>query len=79
MIEPEEVLARVFGVSPLDLHDDSGPETVSSWDSLAHMTMVMELERAYGISIAVEDALEMRTVARIKRILREYGIKGSGG
>jgi len=74
MTEPEQVLARVFNVAPQSLTDASSPESVATWDSLAHMMMVVELEREYGISIAPADALEAKSVAAVKQLLTSYGV-----
>ena len=73
MTAPEQVLARVFGVSVAELDDGSSPDTVETWDSLAQMIMVVELEREYGISIAPEEAIRIRTVGAVKELLRKYG------
>jgi acyl carrier protein len=73
MTPPEQVLARVFGVSVAELDDASSPDTVETWDSLAQMVMVVELEREYGISIAPEEAIAVRTVGAVKDLLRKYG------
>ena len=74
MIGPEQVLARVFGVPASQLHDAASPETVPTWDSLAHMTMLVELERVYGVSIAPIDAIEVKSVGAVKQMLRDYGV-----
>lgn len=73
MNTPEQVLARVFGVDPRELTDDASPDSIATWDSLAHMTMLMELERIYGLSIAPVDAIEVRSVGAVKAMLRDYG------
>jgi acyl carrier protein len=74
MTAPEQVLARVFGVSPAELSDASSPDTIESWDSLAQMMMVVELEREYGVSIAPEEAIQIRTVGAVKDLLRNNGL-----
>jgi acyl carrier protein len=74
MIGPEMVLARVFGVPASQLHDDASPDSVPTWDSLAHMTMLVELEREYGVSIAPIDAIEAKSVGAVKQMLRDYGV-----
>lgn len=73
MTPPEQILARIFGVGAHELDDDASPDRIPTWDSLAHMTMLVELEREYAVSIAPADAIEARTVGAIKRLLRDYG------
>lgn len=74
MTAPEQVLARVFNVPAQDLRDDSSPQTIASWDSLAHMMMIVELEREYAISVAPADALDASSVGAVKQLLTAYGV-----
>lgn len=74
MTPPEQVLARVFNVPAHDLRDDSSPDSIATWDSLAHMMMLVELEREYGISVAPADALDARSVGAVKQLLTAYGV-----
>ena len=74
MNTPEQVLARVFGVSDGDITDATTPETLAQWDSLAHMMMIVELEREYGVAVDPADALELRSVAAVKEYLQANGV-----
>lgn len=75
MTTVEEVVARVFGVERMAIDERSSPETVEGWDSMGHLTLLLELERSFALSIAVSDAIEMADVASIKAILRTYGAR----
>lgn len=75
MKRPEEVLAEVFGVDPHDLDDASSPDTIATWDSLSHMTMLVALEGAYGVSVSPADAIAVRTVGEVKEMLRDHGVR----
>jgi acyl carrier protein len=70
---PEEVLAKVFGVPARELADTTSNRTLAAWDSLAHMTLIVELESTYGLSLSADDALKMNDLATIKRVLRDRG------
>jgi len=70
---PEDVMSRVFGVARARLNDDISSKSLPEWDSLAHMTLVLELETAYGVALSVEDVLAMTDVASLKRILTSRG------
>lgn len=72
---PEEIIARVFGVPRPTITDEASNATVSAWDSLNHVTLILELESTYGISLSAEDALTMTDVATIKRVLRSHGVE----
>lgn len=70
----QETMASVLGVPAETLSDDASPETVSDWDSMGHLNLVMALESEFAISLSAEDALEMRDVAAIRRVLRARGV-----
>lgn len=75
---PEAVVARVLGVPRQAVSDATSNTTESAWDSLNHVTLILELEAAFGISLSAEDALTMTDVATIKRILRSHGADWDG-
>lgn len=75
---PESVVARVLGVPRQAVTDATSNMTESSWDSLNHVTLILELESAYGISLSAEDALTMTDVGTIKRVLRSHGVDWDG-
>jgi len=72
-VKPEEVLAKVFGVPARELTDTTSNRNLAAWDSLAHMTLIVELESTYGLSLSADDALKMNDLGTIKRVLRERG------
>jgi acyl carrier protein len=74
--EPDRVcltLGAVLGVDPDLLSDDASPSEIPNWDSLNHLSVVMAMESEFEVKLSIEDALEMRTVAAIRRILRARG------
>lgn len=71
----EETVGRVFGIDPLGVDDSTSPETVEEWDSMAHLTVVLEIEKQFSVSMSIEDTLQMRSVGKIKEVLRKYGAR----
>jgi len=69
------IIAGVLGVAPAELSDDSSPDTVSSWDSLNHLNLIMAVEGEFGIGLSPEDAMEMSNVALIRTVLRDHGVE----
>ena len=72
---PEAIIARVLGVPRASITDEASNATVVAWDSLNHVTLILEFEAAYGISLSAEEALTMTDVATIKRVLRSHGVE----
>lgn len=72
-MKPEQVLARMFEVPVDEISDATTNEEIAEWDSLGHVNLVLQLETTFGVSLTTEDALAMKSVGEIKRILRERG------
>lgn len=68
-------MSKVFGVDRRHVSDATSNRTVAEWDSLGHVTLVIELEATYGVSLSVEDALAMTDVAAIKRVIASRGAR----
>lgn len=75
----KRVMASVFGVEPESIGDKSSPDTISSWDSLRHMTLVIALEEEFGCMIDDERIAEMLTFPLIRAVIAESpaGLQGS--
>ena len=69
-----KTIAEVLGVPSDSINDDSSPETIPTWDSLNHLNIVMALEFENGMSMEVEDVLEIHNVGLIRKTLRKYGV-----
>jgi acyl carrier protein len=72
---PEQVVGKVFDVPWHLVDDQTSNATVSEWDSLGHMTLILELETVYGVTLSAEDALALTSVETIKRLLTERGVR----
>ncbi len=67
------VVGRVFGVNISTVTDSTSNRSLRAWDSLAHITLILELETVYGVTLSAQDALAMTDVGSIKRILAARG------
>jgi len=70
----EAVVARIFNLDTWEVTDQSSRETVTEWDSMGHLSLILGLEEEFNVSLAIEDAMEMTSVQHIKRILKDYGV-----
>ena len=73
-MSPEQLVAQVFGLHPSQVTDATSNENTAEWDSLGHVTLIMELESRYGVSFSTEEALTLTSVGALKRTLAEWGI-----
>ena len=51
-----EVVAASFDVDPSELSDSTTARDVEGWDSLAHATLILRLQRVFGIRLDPDKA-----------------------
>jgi acyl carrier protein len=49
-------------------------EDVPRWDSLQHLALVAEIEQQFGISLSLDEMVEIRSVGDICNVLERYGV-----
>ena len=49
--------------------------TIPQWDSIAHMSLIAELESEFDIMLDTDDIVDMSSVAKAREILEKYDIK----
>jgi acyl carrier protein len=67
------VLAAVLNVPAEQLGPDASPRTVSQWDSLKHMNLVLALEDEFGVQFSDQEIGELTSVNAIANALRALG------
>ena len=74
-MRPEEVIAKVFDVPVLEVTDDTSNKTIRAWDSLGHLTLVLELESTYRVSFSPEEVFSMTSVKSVKQTLADRSVR----
>jgi citrate synthase len=69
----EEVMAEALHVSPSVVTDTLAVNSIPQWDSLAHVELMIALERAYDVSIDESRMLELVSVRAIREFLALAG------
>jgi acyl carrier protein len=69
--EIRALFQRLFGIAPDKVHDGIRRGGLERWDSLGHLTLIEALRDVFKIDVQPEDALEIETVADLKRFVRE--------
>ncbi len=65
------VMSNVLGVSVHDIDDNSSNDTITSWDSVRHIDLVMSLEEEFDIEIETEQMLDMMNAKLVILIVEE--------
>lgn len=63
----QQIFKDAFGVEVLT--DDLSIETVEGWDSMAHVALIMTLQKEFNVSISPMQAIELTDVKKIKLFL----------
>ena len=67
----KKVMASVFNMDISEIDNDVSPDSIKTWDSLKHMTLVLALEEEFGIRFKQEQILELLSFKLILMTLRE--------
>ena len=69
-----DVFCRVLNVNVDVLNEDFTFKTVPQWDSVAHLSLISELEEVFDVFFESEDILHYGSYENGKKILEKYGI-----
>ena len=69
-----EMISKIMNVPITEINDNSGPETIESWDSYNGLLLVDELESEFNISFSLEEMSDTQNISDIKRHLKKHGV-----
>lgn len=65
------IMSDVLELNLLEFEGDVKQEDIENWDSLRHLTLVVELEEFFSVSFEPEDISEMNSLEKIEVILQK--------
>lgn len=65
----QEVFHEAFGIDSQSISLETTPSDVPAWDSVGHLDLASRLEQAFGVSLDVDDLMEMENVRGIVRVI----------
>ena len=65
----QEVFKASFDVDPQTVSMDTTASDIPLWDSVGHLSLASSLEEAFGITLDVDDLMEMESVRDIVRVI----------
>jgi len=65
----QNICADVFALSIEQITPESSPQTISTWDSLQHLNLVLAIEQEFGTQFAPEEIEQMLSVQHIIDLL----------
>jgi acyl carrier protein len=71
-----DIVARTFRVSRAAVSLESTPDTISTWDSLQQVHLILALEEEFGFQFDVDQIAVMQGVRPIVAMVRERAGEG---
>jgi acyl carrier protein len=70
----DEILGPILRTEDKPLKMDDSPKTLSTWDSITHVQVILAVEEAIGRDLPAADALKLTSIRSIMEIFRKYGL-----
>lgn len=74
-----DVVASTFGIPVAHVTDALAFRETREWDSVHHISLMLALEEAFGITFDDDDIVEMTSVGAIRARLRGRGVAPASG
>jgi len=69
-----ELVARVLNINKDIINDSSSPESISEWDSLNGIVLVIELEKNFNVKFTMDEVMAVQNFSDIKKALRKHNV-----
>jgi acyl carrier protein len=57
------------------LNDDSSPDNIPEWDSLAAMNLISLIEDTFDVRLSTKEIMKMRSIGIVRDVLRSKGVE----
>ena len=79
----QDVFRRVFHDDELEVHDATTAADVDGWDSMAHINLIVAIEKKFGVKFTASDIASMRgegqNVGHLVELLTTRAGQSGGG
>jgi acyl carrier protein len=65
----KEAFKSAFDIDPSQITMETSASDIPLWDSVGHLTLASNLEEVFGISLDVDELMEMENVQEIVRVI----------
>ena len=69
-----EIISKVMKIPISSLADNMGPENIENWTSFNGYVLLYELESGFNVKFTINEAMDVATIADIKKHLKNKGI-----
>jgi acyl carrier protein len=71
----DSIFIEVFEISQTDLTDELAYQSIPSWDSVGHMSLMAELEDAFDIMLEMDDIVDFGSYKTGIETMKKYGVE----
>ncbi len=65
------IFESVLGAPSDQINDDSSPDNLPAWDSVAHLNLVMAIEETFGLSFTPEETMDLTSFKLLRWTIEE--------
>lgn len=69
-----QIISNVMKIDISIITDELGPEVIENWTSFNGYVLLNELETGFDVKFTINEAMDVKNIADIKRHLRNKGI-----
>ena len=69
-----KIISKVMKIDISTISDELGPETIENWTSFNGYVLLNELETGFNVKFTIDEAMDVKNIADIKRHLTNKGI-----
>jgi len=70
-----QLFSEVLQVEASKLNDNSSPDNIKQWDSLAAMHLVAAIEDKYKVTLSTKEIMKMSTIGLARKTLQGKNVK----
>lgn len=70
----EKVIREVFPIEEETIDENWTSDDIPDWDSVGHLNLIMEIEKAFDIKIEIEEMFEVEKLGDIIPILQKRNV-----
>ena len=69
-----QIISKVMRINIDNITDELGPESIENWTSFNGYVLLSELESGFYVKFSINEAMDVKNIADIKRHLKNHGI-----
>jgi acyl carrier protein len=71
----DAIFIEVFEIKQSDLTDDLEYQSIPSWDSVGHMSLMAELEDRFDVMLEMDDIVDFGSYKTGIETMKKYGVE----